>query len=195
MRPIRLELKGFMAYRSRVEINLDDATFFSLSGPTGSGKSSLIDALVFALYGRVPRLGAKSVAPVISSGAERATVLVEFESGGEFYTVARSVKRTGTGATTDELRLQKGEEVLANGAEPVSKAVDELLSLGFEDFTRTVVLPQGEFAEFLVATPGRRQDLLRRLLDFDFSHFRQLTGKTFVCKCQRCNRPKRRNNE
>jgi len=175
MRPIKIELDGFMAYRHANAIDLTDVDFFSLSGPTGSGKSSLIDAMIFALYGRVPRLGAKAVAPVISSGAERARVLVEFESGDVVYTAVRSVKRTATGATTDEARLQVGDDVVASGADAVTDAVEDALSLGFDDFTRTVVLPQGDFAEFLRATPGERQGLLRKLLEFDYSDVRALS--------------------
>jgi exonuclease SbcC len=174
MRPTRIQLEGFMAYREQTEIDFDGVDFFSLSGPTGSGKSSLIDAMVFALYGRVPRLDAKSVAPVLSSGAERARISLDFEVNGQSYTAARSVKRTNNGATTDEARLQQGDDVLASGASAVTAAAGDLLSLGFEDFTRTVVLPQGEFAEFLEATPGERQRLLRKLLEYDFSKVRNL---------------------
>ena len=112
MRPLRIDLEGFMAYKQAATIDLHGVDFFSLSGPTGSGKSSLIDAMIFGLYGRVPRLGAKAVAPVISSGADRARVLVEFESDGKIFTAVRSVKRTATGAHTDEVRLQVGDEVL-----------------------------------------------------------------------------------
>ena len=61
MRPLRLSIEGFSAYRNRVDIDFTDVDYFSLSGPTGSGKSSLIDAMVFALYGRIPRLGGSTV--------------------------------------------------------------------------------------------------------------------------------------
>lgn len=174
MRPLRIDLEGFMAYKQATTIDLSDVDFFSLSGPTGSGKSSLIDAMIFALYGRVPRLGARSVAPVISAGSDRARVLVEFEADGKVFTAVRSVKRRTTGANTDEVRLQVGDEVIASGADSVTELVGEVLSLEFDDFTKTVVLPQGEFAEFLEATPGQRQDLLRNLLDYDFGEVRAL---------------------
>ena len=68
MRPLLIEAEGFSAYRARVSVDLTDLSesevaFFSLTGPTGAGKSSLIDAMIFALYGRIPRLGARAVAP------------------------------------------------------------------------------------------------------------------------------------
>ncbi len=174
MRPISVSLEGFSAYRERVTVEFGDADFFSLSGSTGSGKSSLIDAMIFAFYGRVPRLGGREVAPVISAGADRARVSVEFSVAGVTYTAVRLVQRTKTGATTPEARLQSGDEVLASGADEVTRAVEELLGLRFDDFTRTVVLPQGEFARFLTATKSERQALLRALLDLDYTAVREL---------------------
>jgi exonuclease SbcC len=83
------------------------------------------------------------------------------------YTVTRQVLRTKTGANTNEARLERGLDVLAHRAEDVTKAVEDVLGLRYEDFTKTVVLPQGEFARFLTATKADRQALLRKLLDLD----------------------------
>ncbi|HLE95384.1 MAG TPA: SMC family ATPase [Acidimicrobiia bacterium] len=167
MRPLSITLEGFSAYRERSSVSFAEVDFFSLSGPTGSGKSSLIDAMIFALYGRVPRLGGREVAPVISAGADRARVSVDFAVGDQVYTVTRQVLRTKTGANTNEARLERGLDVLAHRAEDVTKAVEDVLGLRYEDFTKTVVLPQGEFARFLTATKSDRQALLRKLLDLD----------------------------
>jgi len=168
MRPLHLEVEGFSAYRKRVEADFADVDFFSLSGPTGSGKSSLIDAMVFALYGRVPRLGGKAVAPAIAAGADLARVRLRFEVEGSVYTATRLAQRTPTGgATVKEARLEAGDRNLASGADEVTGAVEDLLNLRFDDFTRTVVLPQGEFARFLTATKAERQGLLRNLLGLD----------------------------
>jgi DNA repair protein SbcC/Rad50 len=188
MRPIRIELEGFSAYRTREIVDLaslsqSDIAFFSLTGATGAGKSSLVDAMIFALYGRIPRLGARAVAPVISAGVDRARVQLDFEVGGEVHTAVRLVQRTASGgASVKEARLQLGERVIADGADNVTKAVEELLRLGFDDFTRTVVLPQGEFARFLNATAAERQNLLRELLGLEvYGRVRQLaTGRHSV---------------
>lgn len=184
MRPVRIELEGFSAYRSRVVVDLSrlldaDTAFFSLTGATGAGKSSLIDAMVFALYGRIPRLGAREVAPVISAGADRSRVRLDFEAGGDIYTAVREVRRTKSGgATVREARLQMGDKVVFDGAAGVTEGVEALLGLGFDDFTRTVVLPQGDFARFLQATPSERQNLLRGLLGLDvFGKVRALAGE------------------
>jgi len=176
MRPVRVEVEGFSVYRSRVTVDFGGVDFFSLSGPTGSGKSSLIDAMVFALFGRVPRLGGNAVAPAITAGADRARVRLDFEVDGAGYTAVRLAARTSTGgATVKEARLQRGDEVLADGADHVTSAVEELLKLRFDDFTRTVVLPQGDFARFLTATRAERQGLLRNLLGMDvYTRVREL---------------------
>lgn len=165
MRPVRLELAGFTAFREPAVLDLADADLFALVGPTGAGKSSLIDAACLALYGTVPRLDRRAVEPVISSGRNEARVRFDFTVAGRPYTAARVVRRTKTGASTKEARLESGGDVLAGDADGVTKAVEELFGLSFDQFTKCVVLPQGLFARFLHDRRADRQELLVRLLD------------------------------
>jgi len=166
MRPQRLELDGFTAFREPVVVDFAGADLFALVGPTGAGKSSIIDALGFALYGSVPRLDRRSVAPIISVGALQARVRLDFTVGTAAYTATRVVRRTaGGGATTKEARLESADEVIAGNADEVTRAVEEILGIGFEQFITCVVLPQGEFARFLHDKPKDRQELLVRLLE------------------------------
>ncbi len=165
MRPLRLEVEGFTAFRERTSVDFEGAELFALAGPTGSGKSSLIDAVVFALYGETPRLGGRAVAPVVSTGKEQARVRLDFEVGDAAYTAVRVVRRTAAGATTREARLERGEHVLAGDARGLTEAVERLLGLDVAQFTKSVVLPQGDFARFLQDKPADRQDLLVKLLD------------------------------
>ncbi len=75
MRPVQLVVEGFAAFRDRVEIDFTGTDFFALVGPTGSGKSTVLDAIGFALYGSVPRYDREGlVAPVITQGANEARV-------------------------------------------------------------------------------------------------------------------------
>ncbi|HEX4902366.1 MAG TPA: SMC family ATPase, partial [Acidimicrobiales bacterium] len=166
MRPTRIEVEGFSAFRARTEVDLADADLFAFVGPTGAGKSSVIDAMVFALYGSVPRYGSdRLVHPVITQGKPECRVQLDFELAGTAYTAVRVVRRTKGGATTKEARLQRGEEVLAADARGVTEAATELLGLDLEQFTKCVVLPQGAFAALLHDTSAKRQDLLVKLLD------------------------------
>ena len=171
MRLIRLEMKGFGAFRHVTELNFDDADFFALVGPTGAGKSTVLDAVCFALYGSVPRYDdEKLISPVLTLGASEAKVRLDFELGGDHYIATRVAKRTPKGATTKEARLERvipGEDtdVLANGGPEVSGAVRHLLGLRFDDFTRCVALPQGDFARFLQGKVDERRDLMLRLLN------------------------------
>jgi exonuclease SbcC len=164
MRPERLELEGFTAFRDRVEVDFSDADLFVLVGPTGSGKSSIIDAVIFALYGSIPRLRKGRVEPVISLGAQRARIRFDFSVGGRRYSATRVVQRTKTGATTNEARLEGGPEEVVGAAE-LTAAIEDLLGLSYEHFTKSVVLPQGKFASFLLDGSTDRQALLRELLD------------------------------
>jgi exonuclease SbcC len=166
VRPRRLEVEGFTAFRGPTVVDFAGADLFALVGPTGAGKTSVIDALTFALYGSVPRLDdRRAVAPVISQNLTEARVRLDFSVGGQEYTAVRVVRATKTGATTKEARLERGAEVLAGEAKEVTAAVEAVVGLGFDHFTKCVSLPQGQFAQFLHAEPGKRQDLLVRLLD------------------------------
>ena len=166
MRPRRLELEGFTSFKERAEIDFEGSEFFALVGATGSGKSSVIDAICFALYGSVPRYDNRNlVAPVISHGKVEAKVRLDFSIDGKDYTAVRVVRRSGKGASTKEARLEAGGEVLADNADDLTAEVTRLVGLSFDHFTRCVVLPQGEFARFLHDKPGERQDLVVQLLN------------------------------
>ena len=166
MRPVRLEFEGFTAFRDHTVVDFEGADLFALTGATGSGKTSVLDAVVFALYGVVPRLAdQRQVAPAISQGLAEAKVGLDFLVGGARYTAVRVVRRTKQGASTAEARLEGPAGVLAGTADEVSAEVQRLLGLSYDHFTKCVVLPQGEFARFLHDKPKDRQDLLVSLLD------------------------------
>lgn len=182
MRPILLEIDGFCSYRTRATVDFRDADFFVLTGPTGSGKSTIVDAMIFALFGTVPRWDDRAaVAPALAPTANRAVVRLIFDVGGKRYAAARDVRRGGgrtQAVSVREARLEQfidphanggpedGTTVLASGSPSVTKAVEALLGMTFEQFTQAVALPQGDFACFLHATDGERQAILKNLLGF-----------------------------
>jgi exonuclease SbcC len=178
MRPVLLEMAGFGSFREPTTVDFTDAEYFALVGPTGSGKSTVIDAMTFALYGSVPRWDdRRAVALALAPTVNRGTVRLVFDVGGTRYVVARELRRAASGgvsvrgARLERLRDRSGlggvdeeTESVAGGAGPVTKAVEELLGLPFGDFCTCVVLPQGDFAEFLHTEPRKRQEKLVRIL-------------------------------
>ncbi len=185
MRPIVLDLNGFASFREAASVDFTDADFFALVGPTGSGKSTVIDAMTFALYGSVPRWGRKGmVSLALAPTIDRATVKLVFEVQGQRYVVARELRRVGGQVSQRNASLERladagglakpGEptEVLAKDPAGVTDAVERLLGLSYDDFCQCVVLPQGQFANFLHAKPRDRQEILLRLLGAE--HFRQM---------------------
>jgi exonuclease SbcC len=174
MRPVRLQVMGFGTFRDETEVDFTDLELVALVGGTGSGKSTIIDAMTFALFGRIARIvDARRVAPVINAMSTEARVVFTFELGGVEYTAARVVRTTSTkgstrtGASTKEARLESCGVVLADAADEVGAKVEELTGLNFERFTRVVVLPQGKFAAFLHDGKTARRDLLRSVLGLE----------------------------
>lgn len=166
MRPLRLEMKGFGPFREATVVDFADVDLVALVGPTGAGKSSVIDAITFALYGSVVRYDDRSaVAPAVNQLSTEARVMLDFEVEGTEYRAVRVVRRTAGGASTREARLERGDTVLAGRATEMGPAIESLLGLDVDRFNRTVVLPQGRFASFLHDRPGDRQEVLRQLLD------------------------------
>ena len=164
VRPVRLDVEGFTSFREKQSIDFSDLDLFAITGPTGAGKSSLIDALVFALYGQVPRVG-DDYKQLISHGAERLNVLLEFEVGKERYRIARTARPAGASKQRLE-RIEDGEaHPLADRARDIRARIETLLGLDYDGFTRSVVLPQGQFDAFLKGEPKERRKILVSLLN------------------------------
>jgi DNA repair protein SbcC/Rad50 len=185
MRPLRLFLDGFGSYRQPTEADFSDVSFFALTGPTGSGKSTLIDGLCFALYGTVPRWGKENViAHALAPAASTCRVGLVFEAGGKRYAAVRALARDKRGQVhTREARLDLLDpavapdapladllgaaiEHLSEGPDPVKAKVKDILGLTYDHFIQSVLLPQGRFADFLQTEPSKRQELLVELLAF-----------------------------
>ncbi|KRE52050.1 SbcC/MukB-like Walker B domain-containing protein [Paenibacillus sp. Soil724D2] len=178
MRPIQLQMSGLQSYREMQTIDfsqLVDAGVFGIFGPTGSGKSSILDAITLSLYGKVERASGGTQA--IMNHAEQ-TLFVSFTfeltnaAGTERYRVERQFKRgaeMSINGTISRLLHIKGTEtiVLADKAGEVNQQVQHILGLSMQDFTRAVVLPQGKFAEFLTLTGKDRRQMLQRLFHLE----------------------------
>ena len=175
MRPVLLEMEGFAAFRERSVVDFTGAEYFALVGPTGAGKSTVIDALTFALYGTVPRWDdRRAVSLGLAPSVNRGVVRLVFDVRDDRYVAVRELRRSARGGVNvKNARLERvldRDDLNGGDTEPlaadsgVTKAVEQLLGLSFEHFTSCVVLPQGDFAEFLHAKPADRQAILTRLL-------------------------------
>jgi exonuclease SbcC len=172
MRPLRLAIEGFTAFRDLQEIDFEPLDLFVITGPTGAGKTSILDAMVFALYGQVPRLGGKQgTSDLVSLGTVQARVLFEFSLAGRGrYRVARRLKR-GTAQTATLERLDEGAWVSTSergGVRECDRVLNELLGLDYDSFCKAVVLPQGEFHRFLKGDPNERRQVLVSLLGVSY---------------------------
>lgn len=173
MRPIKLTIKGLNSFIEQQTIDfekLTEAGLFGIFGPTGSGKSTVLDGITLALYGDVARKSTN----YININCNDLNVSYEFQiSGAEnhIYKVTRHLKRdkkTGNAKTHSASVIEctnEPERVIAEGAMQVTKACKEIIGLGLEDFTRTVVLPQGKFSEFLKLEGKSRREMLERLFN------------------------------
>ncbi|GIG71413.1 AAA family ATPase [Phytomonospora endophytica] len=185
MRPLRLDVVGFAAFRKQTTLDFADADFFALVGPTGAGKSTVLDAICFALYGKVPRWNGTGVRDALAPSTGEARVRLVFAAGGKRYVATRVVRRNSKGDVStfsagleripdsvdvsriDEVDAAKLGQVLAGSPSEMSARVEQVIGLPYDQFTKCVVLPQGAFAEFLRAKNAERQKILENLLGLD----------------------------
>jgi exonuclease SbcC len=150
-----------------VVLDFESLDLFAITGPTGAGKSSLIDALVFALYGQVPRVG-KEYRQLLSHGVERANVRLDFAVGKDRFRVVRTIRAAGAAPSRLE-RVRPGPpertEALADRVTEIEKQVERIVGLDYDAFTRSVVLPQGQFDAFLKGEAKERRKILVALLN------------------------------
>ena len=177
----RLSLTAFGPFAGTVDIDFDaisSAGLFLIRGATGAGKTSILDAICFALYADVP--GARpSGRSLRSDHAPRDAVpevTLEFTASGRRFRVRRSPefmrpKKRGDGETKAPASVVLHERVGGtwvgkdNRHDDVAAVLREVLGMGLEQFSKVVLLPQGEFAAFLRATPEARREVLERLFD------------------------------
>lgn len=186
MRPIKLKIKGLNSFIEEQTIDfekLGSRGLFGIFGPTGSGKSTVLDGITLALYGNVARKSSN----FINTNCDRMNVSFEFQvSSSEVkrYLVDREFKRANNAIRAGKCKIvditnPEDKEVLADGVKTLNKKVEEIIGLNLEDFTRTVVLPQGKFSEFLKLEGKERREMLERLFNLQ-KYGDELSQKLFT---------------
>lgn len=179
MRLHRLEIEGFGPFKDRQFVDFDafaDDGIFLIAGRTGAGKSSVLDAVCFGLYGDIPRYdsGEKRLRSDHSTAGDISEVVVEFSTVAGRFRVTRSPEferpaKRGGGMTKQAPRVALDQNSdgdwtgLAARAVDVARKLDEILQLSQQQFLQVILLAQNRFARFLLADSKERQSLLRRL--------------------------------
>jgi DNA repair protein SbcC/Rad50 len=171
MKPRKLKIRGLNSFIEEQEIDFERLTnkgLFGIFGPTGSGKSTILDAMTIALYGSISR----DTKEFMNSLCSSLSVSYEFEIGvgseRKVYIADRLINKDKNGSyklKTSRLREIQGDIDLpiAEGSNEVKSTVEKIIGLTAEDFTRSVVLPQGRFSEFLRLTGKDRRNMLERI--------------------------------
>ena len=193
-----LEFEAFMAYPKRQEINFDtlnNAGVFLLNGPTGAGKTTILDAICYALYGETSsdRESAKLHSTYAAHSGTKPRVLLDVTLHGKRLRIDRTPaynKPISRGARKGQMREESAKATLAElapGADPsdekawtpisssvaeVNRTIAERTHLTKEQFLKVVLLPQGQFAQFLKSKPKERKELLKKM--FPVEHYEQL---------------------
>ncbi|WP_441249145.1 AAA family ATPase [Kitasatospora sp. McL0602] len=193
MRLHQLTVTAFGPFAGTEHVDFDElaaAGLFLLRGATGAGKSSVLDAVCFALYGEVP--GSRRGNPLRSDHAEAdvpTQVRLEVTLGGRRLEITRSPeqrrpKRRGSGFTTEKAQTllrewaadagdgEPGWRAVSRSHQEAGEEIRQLIGMSRDQFCQVVLLPQGDFARFLRADAGERAALLRQL--FDTGRFEQV---------------------
>ena len=178
MKPIRLELKEFGPYKNEI-IEWDkiiNEPIFLITGKTGSGKSTLFDAITYALYNKTT--GGKDIASLRTKTAldkDKTQVNFDFELNGKKYRIERTLaylKAGNKNLTSGKVALMQYTDeklvVIASKEQEVKEKVEELIGLDDKQFCQIIILPQGKFKEFLLSKSSEKKETLRSLFNTYF---------------------------
>lgn len=176
MKPLRLVFEGVRSFTDKVEIDferLSSGGLFGIFGPTGSGKSTILDAIILALYGKVSGL---NMAEIINTRCRKASVCFEFSIVDNCNRKKYRVEREFTlnkdssyrNSTAFLYEMQEGTLIsVAEKTDDVNEKVETVIGLGVNEFTKCIILPQGEFSQFVKSTKSERIKIIEKLFDLE----------------------------
>ena len=178
MKPVSLEMYGFMTYKNKTFIDftkLYSSKIFIISGDTGSGKTSIFDAISFALFGEIQREGfiIDDLRSDFLNGDDQPTYVdFIFELEGKKYRVKRIPKQRAkktranvqVGHSVEFYKYEKDKEILiSDGPQKTDKKIIDLIGLNFDQLNRVMILAQGEFSKFLKSSSDEKATLLSKI--------------------------------
>ena len=175
MKPKRLEFCGINSFSKVASIDftkLLSGGIFGIFGDTGSGKTTILDSMVFALYGKVDRIKGGAGNELINYNCDKAYVVFDFETetsqGRKTYRIEREIKRKNSMQSVMLSELDGNRIIaLSDGVKNTNAKIQEIVGLSFEDFKKCIALPQGEFAQFVKADRSDRLRLISRLFGLE----------------------------
>ena len=179
MKILKVKLKNIHSLKGEHEVDfsngiLAEAGLFVITGPTGSGKSTILDAITLALYNRIPRNGNTKISEktiedegiILTKNTEDCYSEVTYQAGAVVYRSTWSISR----ARTNTLRSRKQElindstgEIIAEGKETVPAKNEEIIGLSYDQFVQSLILAQGQFSKLLLAGKDDRNKLLEKI--------------------------------
>ena len=173
MRPLRLEVSAFGPYKEKIVLDFtqfQNQTLFLVSGPTGAGKTTIFDAIAYALYDVASGSSREKDTFKSQFAAEEAICYVDlaFEYNGKTYRVRRSPAQTGPGKSGKIINLLADvafyhDDTVTTKARDANAEIEQLLSLNYEQFKQIVMLPQGEFKKLLESNSNEKEMIFRNI--------------------------------
>ena len=178
MRPLRIEFEAFGSYPGRVDVDfrqLAPRGLFVITGATGTGKTTIFDAMAYALYGEMPQKDGNDIRSHHAAPDSPTWVRFTFEVDGTTYVAERSpdyvrAKKVGSGSTSEKATAlvtrydaDGTSRALATKIREARTVCTEVLGLSLEQFSRVMLLPQGSITRFLLDTSNEREVLLGQL--------------------------------
>ncbi|WP_252313243.1 AAA family ATPase [Sinobaca sp. H24] len=183
MKPLKIKMTAFGPYKNQEVIDFDDLQdhkLFVISGKTGAGKTSIFDAICFALYGDASGEDRSDIRSMRSHFAEddlHTSVTFEFELKGRAYRVFRQLghvkqgNKSGTGDKYELYEITNGQETPLTDrfiATQVNEKIQSIIGLTKDQFSQIVMLPQGEFRKLLTSETENKEEILRKIFKTSF---------------------------